>query len=199
MTLLLIALLWISLSTTLAQIDPLPNGIGFYFDEGAMNNSINAEIGATVHAYAVATRLTHTGMGSLWWTPTCLMEFLAGDPQSSTGICLTYEVRGGVNIPTPTSGCEFRFGVVYEDPFPITENMVLADLWIDVPSMDPIGLYMMAAGSGLEFMDGEVLELQCHWETVGDWNPHHLCATINGEAPASDAYSSWGSVKALYR
>lgn len=177
---------------SMGQIDPDPNGIGVYFDEGATVVSISADPASSVNAYLILTNPTEIG-GIAYWEAYVDHQL----PGTFSNYSSVYgEPRFGINYWDPMSGASFIvFNVVIDTPQPLERVTILADLiiWLN-GEVNPVGLYVC----------------DTFYSKVGYGGPYVLCnpssgnselpvASINGPAPVVVEKRSWGQVKALFR
>ncbi len=190
--------------TALADpVDPDPNGIGIFFDEGAISESwcATAATGSQLTAYLCLTRATDTSGFTNW----------EGRIESSVpGTLVGFAIRGdGTN-----SAVAPEFVVSYGTPLPYQLSTVLLEITVEVvwqwstglrvwPASAPSGgvelpAYATTASAGVY----EVLQYTFGWNEntkVPNW-----CAAINddtclsGPSVATDS-ATWGGIKALYR
>lgn len=189
-------LLLVAATAALAQIDPDPDSIGIYFDEGATVN-VFAPVGGqlqtpppVVSAYLVATRMTLAG-NVFWWESAVATYSPEGGPGSAPAIWGA--PRGGTNVATNLPGSARWAFSVYPGPapLPVVQILVLADLEIMWSPPDVVPLYIhsaMVVGFGVS----NPLSA-----SSGTWNLP--VAMINGEPPAAAETRRWGAVKSLFR
>ncbi len=190
-------------SVTLADpVDPDPNGIGIFFDEGAVNESwcATAPTGSQLTTYLCLTRATDTSGFTNW----------EGRIESSVpGSLVGFSIRGdGTN-----SAVAPEFVVSYGVPLPYQLPTVLLEITVDVvwqwstglrvwPVSEPSGSVELPAYATVASADV--------YQTLGytfGWNENakvpNWCAAINdntclsGPAVATDS-ATWGGIKALY-
>jgi hypothetical protein len=181
--------------SALAQIDPDPDGIGIYFDQGATINSVTVAEGTPyVTAYLVLTNPSVLGNMVHW---SCsISSFLEGPGLAQVSGSHT----GGFNLDTNMPGSEhwsFEISFDPETENPTTGITVLAQLHI-VPHVhdEPIYLYVRNGAGGFAFYGTD--------NGGADFNPSSgswglPVAVINGEASVAVEPESWGGVKSLYR
>lgn len=184
-------------------VDPDPNGIGTFFDEGAVNESwcATAATGSQLTAYLCLTRATDTSGFTNW----------EGRIESSVpGSLVGFSIRGdGTN-----SAVEPEFVVSYGTPLPYQISTVLLEITVEVvwqwstglrvwPASAPSGsvelpAYATVASAGVY----QTLGYSFGWDAgtkVPNW-----CAAINddtclsGPSVPTDS-ATWGGIKALYR
>ncbi len=184
-------------------VDPDDDGIGIYFDEGAIDESwcATAATGSQVTAYLCLTRATDTSGFTAW----------EGRIETSVpGTLVGFAIRGdGTN-----SAVEPEFVVSYGTPLPYQLSTVLLEITVDVVWEWSIGLRVWPAGvpSGGEELPAYATTASAGvYQTLGysfGWDQvtkiPNWCASINDDdcltrpsVPAKDA--AWGGVKALYR
>lgn len=186
-------------------VDPEPNGIGIYFDEGAVAGSYCAEapMGTQLTAYLCLTRASRQSGFTAW---ECLLDATA------EGVFSGFSLRGdAVN-----TGTEPEFVVNLGTPLPYQLSTVLMDITIEVVWDWPIGMRPLAVSSPR----GPVMNLPAY-EVVGEPGVFHplqppfgleggagtdpkWCAGINDDTclngPQVDVEeTTWGALKALYR
>lgn len=90
---LLVLAMLVAAANAIAQSDPNPNGIGFYFDEGGVSNYLATAAPYTVvNAYLIATRITEPS-GIIGWEAE-----IAVTP--SPVVAPSYTTNGGINVLT---------------------------------------------------------------------------------------------------
>ena len=195
------AVLLLGAGSAAAQpIDPQPDGIGIFFEEGGREWCATAAPGTQVTAYLCLTRASDTS-GFLGWearVESSVPEALAG-----------FALRGdAVNTATAP-----EFVVSFGTPLPYQLSTVLVDLTIDVVWEWSIALRVWPASEP----SGDVLlpsytttaepavhkPLQYLWGWDGNQDPLWL-ASINdpncADGPSvPDRGTTWSGVKALYR
>ncbi len=186
--------------TTLAQMDPDPDTIGIYFDEGATIHCIDAPVGELVTAYLCITHATALA-GISGWEAT--IEVTEGV------FLLEWSLRGdAINVLTPPefvvglATClpwapsivllEFAVGVFRSEPIALRVAPAIGPPLPPLPC--PLPLYEACGGTG----DYVVLGY------AGGWNPvfcqPKVCAEINGDCNVlAGPEPSWGRIKAMYR
>ena len=184
-------------------VDPDPDGIGIYFDEGAVADiwCVTAEPGTQVTAYLCLTRGVDTSGFDAW----------EGRIESSVAEALAgFNIRGGgVNASVAP-----EFVVSFGTPLPWQLSTVLLDITVDVvwewsiglrvwPVVNPSGddllpAYAAAGNPGV-------------YRTLGyslGWDPQtkvpNWCAAVNDDnclnGPSIETGdSTWGEIKVLYR
>jgi hypothetical protein len=181
-----------------AQVDPYPDGLGLYYDEGATLMSADLAVGETAHLYLVATRLSATGVISGWFSEV----FFA--VQSGANVPLTSGIRGdGINgwIEDPWGPGTVGFDVVFATPFPVTENTVLADVELAVTDPAPIAVYGMGTFGILRELDGGGDHYVTPHHRYDPMPPHTFyMACVNcAYPPVGTEGRTWGQVKGIYR
>lgn len=184
-------------------VDPDPDGIGIYFDEGAVAGSFcaTADPGTQVTAYLCLTRASDTSGFATW----------EGRIESSVPDALAgFVIRGdGTNAAAAP-----EFVVSFGTPLPYQLSTVLLDITVDVVWEWPIGLRVWPAAvpSGADELPAYASSaLPGTYRTLGysfGWNMvtkvPNWCAAINddtclsGPSVETDG-ATWGGVKALYR
>jgi len=187
-------------SPTCAQVDPDPDMIGIYFDEGATSYCIAAPVGETVTAYLCITQATALS-GISGWEAT--IEVTEGV------VILEWNLRGdAINVLPPP-----EFVVSLGECLPWAPSIVLLEFAIGVFGLEPIELrvapaigpplppppcplplYEACGGTGDYVMLGY----------SGGCNPafcrSNVCAMINGDGSVlAGGEPSWGQIKAIYR
>ena len=193
----------------LGQLDPYPDGFGVFFDEEALINATGAEEGQTVHAYLIGTRSTWTGYGMAWWCAPLAFDYFDnwipyGPLEDSAFPFEAVPRGGGVNIWDPYGSGEnwIGFNVIYTEPFLVSENTVLCDLWLPVTTAEPLGIFLFDnSGLAIEKAEGGYHVFMVHYPPIGSMPPYtHFLAAINSEViPIKTESHTWSEVKALYR
>lgn len=187
----ILILLLILSSSAMGQIDPYPDSIGIYFDEGATINSQYATAPTTVHAYLIATRISSSGIDSWCGGVHCTV------PIYST-------TRGdGVNSYNNVTYFDQRFDVTFSTPLSSSSTIVLADLYIPTSNEQAINLYLSlleghedsyyySSGGATIYLQPSVpcINIPCYPAWV---------ASINWEGPVTSDTISWGEIKSLFR
>ena len=180
-------------------VDPDPNGIGIFFDEGAIDESwcATGAVGSQLTAYLCLTRATDTSGFTNW----------EGRIESSVPVSLVgFAIRGdGTN-----SAVEPEFVVSYGTPLPYQLSTVLLEITVDVVWEWSIALRVWPATSpsgGEEVPAYATVSSAGAYETLGysfGWDPvtkiPAWCASINDShcliAPSVPAEgASWGGIK----
>ena len=184
-------------------IDPDPDGIGIYFDEGAIDGSwcATGDPGTQVTAFLCLTRAADTSGFAAW----------EGRIESSIPSALVgFAIRGdGTNAAVAP-----EFVVSYGTPLPYQLSTVLLEITMDVVWEWPIGLRVWPAAvpSGSDELPAYATSaLPGTYRTLGysfGWNMAtkvpNWCATVNdadclnGPSVRTEG-AAWGRVKALYR
>ncbi len=191
-------------------IDPDPNGIGIFFDEGAIDESwcATAATGSQVTAYLCLTRVA-TGEDEL--PATSGFTNWEGRIESSvSGSLVGFVIRGdGTN-----SAVEPEFVVSYGTPLPYQLSTVLLEINVEVVWQWPTGLRVWPASEpsgSVELPAYATVASAGVYQTLGysfGWNAETKvpawCAAINDDTcltrPSVPTESdTWGGVKALYR
>ncbi len=190
--------------TALADpVDPDPNGIGIFFDEGAINESwcATAATGSQLTAYLCLTRATDTSGFTNW----------EGRIESSVpGSLVGFAIRGdGTN-----SAVAPEFVVSYGTPLPYQLSTVLLEITVEVVWQWPTGLRVWPASepsASVELPAYATVASAGVYQTLGysfGWDAvtkvPAWCAAINDDTcltkPSVPTESdTWGGVKALYR
>lgn len=183
--------------------DPDPDGIGIYFDEGAVDDSWCAAAlpGTQLTAYLCLTRAVDTSGFSAWQA-----RIECSVPSALAG----FSVRGdGTN-----SAAAPEFDVTYGTPLPYQISTVLLEITVDVVWEWPIGLRIWPASvpAGADELPAYASAAAPGvFRTLGysfDWDPvtkiPYWCASVNDDdclnGPSVGAGDvSWGGIKALYR
>lgn len=191
--LLLIALSSLAVGRTAsAQIDPDPDGIGIYADQGALVNTVTASPGDPIEAYLVLTRQSGPAGMQAWEAKLVI-------PENVT--------IWGWNIPGANwmnAGSPPEFSVAYAQvPLPPSPAQVLMTFIILVSDDAPAQFYITrtrenSAGCDLPaYIDGSNIYVVRPLHPWPD-GPTAPSFTINGTLVAAES-GSWTSVKALYR
>jgi hypothetical protein len=183
-----------------AQIDPEPNGLGIYFDEGGTTNCREAAAGDLVTAYLVVTRLEESAGGIAGFE--CGISYYPGTVQGG----VEYELpAGAVNVLTPPS-----FSVGLASPLPQAPVITLLtlrfisdgnpvllgagcrqDLWSDPPcpilagANDP-GQFIVLTPSGDTLFPGR----ERMWVVAG--------VNAGPTCPIAVEAQTWSRIKAIY-
>jgi len=190
-TILVICFISIS-SATIAQIDPDPDGIGIYFDEGATQVVTTVPVGESVNAYLIATNPSQPGTLALWE---------ASVVPSGPGLVVGGPV-GGFNMSTNMPGNpSYGFSVSMNDPYPTLQPItILATLGITVLDEGAIGLHVFGGGS-LDLPNYRVDDMygpdNILYPSSGSCNVP--VAMINGADPVANEQRSWSVVKSIFR
>ncbi len=185
-------------TSVFAQVDPDPNGIGIYFDQGAtVNSAVITEGTDVVTAYLILTNPSLEGNLDFW---TCRVSTYLDDPFQGTTISGGPVNGTNIIVSNMPGSFSWSFRVYnYDDPpLEATFATVLSELEILVVDFDrPIFLYVRGGG-----VDGEVgysvgPEGASMNPSSGSWDLP--VAVINGEAPVVTESQSWGQLKSLYR
>lgn len=182
-----VVLLLLPATTVWSQLDPDPDGIGIYFDQGASIVAATAEQGEFVPAYLIGTNLSQSGDIDFWEAFVIPGEgaMVSGTPYGAFNLAM--------NMPgDPRWHC-----VVYwpEIPLPAQPITLLASLHIQVwDDTVPIGLYF--SGEERYRIEGTLEEIPLYPSSGSIDLP---VAVINGEAPVANESGTWGAVKAMFR
>ncbi len=179
-------------STTSAQIDSDPDGIGVYFDEGATQVSAAVPNGESISAYLIATNPSQTGTLALWEASVALSE----------GGALSGEPLNGFNMGGTTPGdYHVSFAVGMHTPYPeLQPIMILANLTIEVLSEGPINIYV--GGYTFDWPMYRPNDMYHGPDTTlfrSSGSPVLPVAVINGENPLANEVQLWDGIKSLYR
>ncbi len=182
------------LMTSLAAYSqPASNTVGIYFDEAALTNEAWANINDTVHCYLVATGLDAASPITGWWG-----GLVHPVPTS-------YVLRGG-GANSIGSGTQFNtwFDVALTEPMPVTQAIVLADLYCEVTIGGAIGLAVDNVYSSMNEGFGCATATNGIQLAPSTGCPDVPClpawvATINGAGPVAIDNETWGGVKAQFR
>lgn len=178
-------------SIVLAQIDPDPNGVGIYFDQGATQAVTTAPVPTPpgtpveVHAWLIATRCSLAGQVLSWEGAVRTDDYasmVVGHPTAGQNIAM--------NMPGSNSW-SFNVWIDPQEPFVITQTLVLADLAIFLDQGD-VATLLFINGAHIAVSDTGVL---LHPSSGAEELP---VAVINGAAPVPVAAGTWGAVKSLY-
>ena len=175
------------------QVDPDPDGIGLYFDEGATINAIEAEVPGPVTAYLIGTNLSRQG-GLRFW------EAIVSAPGQSATIW--GGARNGLNLATnmPPGGNSFVYTVSVSDPnSALPGTVILGDLEIWFDWDVPIGLHVhgVSFDQPAYWVDADPTETHFMYPSSGSVD--RPVAMINGSAPVPVEDMAWGHIKGLYR
>ena len=184
-------------------VDPDPNGVGIFFDPGAIDQSwcATAAEGSQVTAYLCLTRASDPSGLTAWEAS---IEASVGSALAGFNI-----VGGGLNQATAP-----EFVVTYETPLPYLLSTVLLEITLDVvwewsigmrvwPASQPSGDANLPAYATVDSPDTfQTMQYSFGWDMateIPNW-----CAAINDDTcsggpsvPNEDV--SWEGVKALYR
>ena len=199
----LIIVMGIGTAASADPVDPDANGIGIFFDEGAIADSYcaMASVGTQLTAYLCLTRATDTSGFTNWEG---LIE------SSVPGSLVGFSIRGdGTN-----SAVEPEFVVSYGTPLPYQISTVLLEITVEVVWQWPTGLrvWPVSAPSGSVELPAYATTASAGvYQTLGysfGWDAGtkipNWCAAINddtclsGPSVATDS-ATWGGIKALYR
>jgi len=191
-----VLVLVLSATSVFAQVDPDPNGIGIYFDQGAtVNSTVIAEGTDVVNAYLVLTNPSLEGNLDYWY---CYVSTYLDDPNQGASIA-GHPVNGTNIIVSNMPGSSswgFRVFPYSEPPLEATFTTVLAELEILIFDFNsPIYLYVRGSGDEVVYSVGT--ESASMNPSSGSWDLP--VAVINGEAPVATESQSWGQLKSLYR
>ncbi len=199
----LIMVMGFGIAASADPVDPDANGIGIFFDEGAIAGSYCTEalVGTQLTAYLCLTRATDTSGFTNW---EAVIE--SSVPESLVG----FSIRGdGTN-----SAAEPEFVVSYGTPLPYELSTVLLEITVDVVWEWSIALRVWPASepSGSEVLPAYATTASAGvYQTLGylfGWNSvtkvPNWCTSINdadcqnGPSVPTDS-ATWGGIKALYR
>lgn len=173
-----------------AQLDPDPDGLGFYADLDGFVNHVNVPINTPLQIYLLHTRCSASSGVSAWECTVGLTGHI---------IVLGWNPVGGyINFNVPP---EFEVGIY--PPLPWAPAILLMDVWLMVQDLAPCYLSLSGGplnslGDGLPvFAVGDNPEdLRTIYPSSGDVNLPVFA--INGQAPIAVVNSTWGEVKNLY-
>jgi hypothetical protein len=182
--------------------DPDPNGIGIYFDQGAVDGSwcASGDVGTQVTAYLCLTRGSDQSGFTAWEAPI----------ESSVPSALAaFQIQGDAT----NTAVAPEFVVTYATPLPWQLSTVLLEITLDVvwewsialrvwPASVPSGEKNLPAYATVDEPAFVTLGYSFGWDQVSEIP--NWCASINDDAcpggPSVDVEdSAWGRVKALYR
>jgi hypothetical protein len=201
-SLMLAGLSIVLLSTAaLAQIDPDPDGIGFYFDTEGSQVCGTAETGTTVFIYLAITRASAAG-GVYGWD--ARIE-LAPDPLPEGHFVLAWTLLGDGPLTIPMYP-DYIVGLGTPTPWsPSIELMEIQLLIAGVPAC--VQMFLRPVGNPshpgkMVYVDGSDLTnvIDLHY-SAGEYGQPCLmlnCPDCDPQIIASEP-SSWGRVKAMYR
>jgi len=186
-------LLLFVVSSSWAQLDPGPDGIGVYFDTEATSVQLTVDESVfSVPAYLVLTNPTLEGTLYYWEATVdggCGEGYLSPEITGSA-------VNAG-NIVQNMPGQGFFSFVSYATGFPPTDlsnsAVVLAELDVSGPFYQAAsvcvweGAFYAESGTNSAVMN----------PSPGSWDSP--MAVINGPAPVANEAMSWGGVKGLFR
>ena len=179
-------------SSAMSQIDPYPDSIGIYFDEGATENSQYISAPATVHAYLIATRISSPSGINSW----------GGGVSSYVQIFST--IRGdGENAFENVTDFMQQFDVTFSTPLLFSSAIVLADLYIPITDDQAIDLFLeplFGHGDTLFYTNGtDITSLQPSVPCINIPCYPARVASINSDGPVMSNIKNWGDIKSLYR
>jgi hypothetical protein len=182
-------------------IDPSPDSIGIYFDEGATGYCTDMEPGGQVTAYLCLTRSSDLS-GFVAWE--ALIELSDG------GVFADFQIRGdGVNSATAP-----EFVVTYGTPLPRQLSTVLLEITLDVhwewavamrvwPVSNPSVPLSLPAYATVDSPE-EFQSLGYSWGWDEGTQIPNWCASVNDggcldgpSVPVGE--NTWSGVKSLYR
>lgn len=187
---LVLVLTW-ALGDASAQVDA--DHIGVYFDEAATQNSAFAEPWQAVQAYLVASNLSLPGNIVYWEalvSATGNVHLLHGSPRG-----------GGVDswMDMPTTPTEFMAVWYTGEPFPVTDDLVLAVLNIELLGSDEAcEIFIEGISESYPLYQLSTFESPTQPMFPSSGDVALPVARINGEAPVPTFSRTWGSVKGLY-
>ena len=177
-------------TAALAQVDPDPDGVGIYFDEGATLNATLAEVvppnPGSATAWLIATRVATPGFvqhfeGQVEWEGYGAEAY----PYLPVGWDMCWEM--------PVSNYDHLCVEVGPSLLAAGDIVILTryDVFLWVPDVT-----MRFFLRSLRLWLYPATEVALH-PANGDWNLP--IAVINGEAPVPVESAAWGSVKSLFR
>ena len=178
----------------LAQIDPDPDGLGIYFDEAATQVVTTAGAMEELEAYLIATNCSQTGGIVMWEAYVTVSGPGVVDGTPTVGVN-TY-----TNMPGSTNH-NFIVLIDLDNPLPIQDVLILANLFIGVYSADDsVELYLSGAPqTEYPYYSTEFWYGPYHNFYPSSGSLYMPVAVINGEAPISNKNSTWGGIKTLYQ
>jgi hypothetical protein len=200
----LCSLVGMLVTPVVAQVDPDPNGIGIYFDEGANVYCTQADVGSEMLAYLCLTRITSASGISKWE---------AAVEVSLPNAVLAWNLRG--QATNTSENPEFVVGLT--EPLLWQSSLVVLEMTLSVLAEDPLVLRVHPTEN--PSVPGAPFPLPAYalgddpsvFQTLGyswGWDPTtgepNWCAVINpagdcSDPPTENSSSSWGGIKALYR
>jgi hypothetical protein len=175
-----------------AQIDPDPDGIGIYFDEAATQTSATADVGEDVVAYLVATHPSQSGGLAMWEAVVSASPYAVVQGGTSLGHNVAANMPGGQT---------YAFVVFCYSPLPPFQNpMVLATLVVTPADVAPIDLFV--GGYDYEipmYRLEDPLSGEDRFWYPGSGSVDLPVARINGDAPVVVDSTTWSAVKATFR
>jgi hypothetical protein len=176
---------------TMAQIDPDPDGVGFYADEGATINHLDVLPGVQVDVYLVLTR------------PSTPMHYVCGwscrvGKSSNVNVISSLIRWGGTNF---SSWPDFDVGI-YDCVYSGASHVVLLSLHVSLTDDQPGYLYV--GETPLDpLRDGLPCYADPYWPPLYALYPSSGSVdapvfTFNGSGPVPDAGRTWGALKALF-
>jgi hypothetical protein len=191
-TLFIVTLMMVS--PVAAQIDPMPDGIGIYFDPGATQNCMFTSAPfQSVTAYLMATNISAPSGISGWECTVQVAGSLLAPAWAIAG--------GGTNFLTAP---DFAVGVGTVAPLPFAPAMVLATLTAYVMNpTDLVALYVRPApqpsipGHPVYATGDNAYDLRALIQSTG--GADFPVAAINGDCPVANESGTWGQMKALFR
>lgn len=199
----LIVVMGFGIAASADPVDPDDNGIGIFFDEGAIADSYctEATVGTQLTAYLCLTRATDTSGFTNWEA-----RIESSVPESLIGFSIQGDGTNSAVAP--------EFVVSYGTPLPYQLSTVLLEITVDVvwewsialrvwPTSEPSGsevlpAYATTASAGVY----QTLGYLFGWNSVT--KVPNWCTSINDadclngpSVPADSA--TWGGIKALYR
>lgn len=183
------ALLLLLIATPcLAQLDPDPDSIGVYFDEGATQVVTTALVEEEVDAYLIATHPTRTGGLAMWEAVVVSAGAYAqvwGGP--------TNGFNTAMNMP---GSSHYSFTVFGNPPLQQLEPItVLAHLTIWPMEAGTIALRLGPTTYRLE----DIYTSPDYPLYPSSGSLDLPVAVINGDPPVAVEMATWGAVKSLYR
>jgi hypothetical protein len=192
---------WVT--TAMSQVDPDPNGIGIYFDEGANVYCMQTEVGNQTSAYLCLTRITSESGISKW-------EAKVEVSRPSDVLAWNLMGQGTNTSETP------EFNVDLTEPLPWQSSLVVLEMTISIQAVHPLVFRVhpvenpSVPGAPFPLPAYALGDDPSEFRTLGyswGWDPAtgepNWCAVINpagdcSDPPTANSSSSWGGIKALY-
>jgi len=194
-------------SNALAQVDPDPDMVGFYFDENATEFCAETPVGTQIPVYLCFTNPSDIGAEPDFFTISgweC--SYTATLP---TGVFILSETLRGIQ-PTNFSSFEDDFIVGLGVPFNWAPVVVVLEVLVGVFGPGEINFTVYPAfnssfdppSPGYASGDDPNVLIPCGYSAgidpaSGDPN---VCAVLNGECtPIANEDMTWGGIKAIYK